>query len=186
VPWFYRCVYFFGHHGLKFTYYAANNVLYKKRLLKLITKFIFKWRWPFYLFFFRVKQWSFFPTNQTRRSINPTEESSGTFLISPYFSCHWSLVLKVCHWKLYHLKLSNSGCYCKYLEATSSLMCEITAAVAQWFDPRLRHTKDVKKMVPDASLLSAQHRRIGLASLSARTLFKKRDGYHLEWAVEND
>jgi len=29
-------------------------------------------------------------------------------------------------------------------------------------------------MVPDASLLSAQHIRTGLASLSSQTLFKKR------------
>ena len=35
------------------------------------------------------------------------------------------------------------------------------------FDPRPRHTKDVLKMVPDASLLSAQHIRTGLASLSS-------------------
>jgi len=35
-------------------------------------------------------------------------------------------------------------------------------------------------MVPDASLLSAQHIRTGLASLSSQTSLKKRDGYHLE------
>ena len=34
------------------------------------------------------------------------------------------------------------------------------------FDPRPRHTKEVIKMVPDASLLSAQHIRTCLASLS--------------------
>ena len=53
------------------------------------------------------------------------------------------------------------------------------AAVAQWlsgrafdskavgrgFDPETRRAKDVIKMVPDASLLSAQHTRIGLAFL---------------------
>ena len=60
----------------------------------------------------------------------------------------------------------------------------LTAAVAQWleftpwagghgFDPRPRHTKDVIKMVPDASLLGAQHIRTGLASLSSQTSFKK-------------
>jgi len=36
------------------------------------------------------------------------------------------------------------------------------------FDPRPRNTKDVIKMVPDASLLSAQHIRTGLASLSSQ------------------
>jgi len=36
-------------------------------------------------------------------------------------------------------------------------------------------------MVPDASLLGAQHIRTGLASLSSQTSFKnKRDGYHPE------
>jgi len=55
-----------------------------------------------------------------------------------------------------------------------------TATVAQWlesspreweivgFDARPRHTKVVIKMVPDASLLSAQHIRTGLASLSSQ------------------
>ena len=43
------------------------------------------------------------------------------------------------------------------------------------------------KMVQDASLLSAQLIRTDLASLSSQTSFKKRrDGYHLEWAVESD
>jgi len=42
-------------------------------------------------------------------------------------------------------------------------------------DPRLRHTKDIIKMVPDASLLGAQHIRTGLASLSSQTSFKKKD-----------
>jgi len=37
----------------------------------------------------------------------------------------------------------------------------------------MRHTKDVIKMVPDASLLSAQHIKTGLASLSSQTLLKK-------------
>ena len=41
------------------------------------------------------------------------------------------------------------------------------------FDPRPRHTKDVIKMVPDASLLGAQHIRTGLASLSSQTSLKK-------------
>ena len=47
------------------------------------------------------------------------------------------------------------------------------------FDPRPRHTKDVIKIVPDASLLGAQHIRTCLASLS-QTSLKKRDEYHLE------
>jgi len=37
----------------------------------------------------------------------------------------------------------------------------------------MRHTKDVIKMVPDASLLSAQHIKTGLASLSSQTSLKK-------------
>ena len=41
------------------------------------------------------------------------------------------------------------------------------------FDPRPLHIKDVIKMVPDASLLGAQHINIGLASLSSQTSFKK-------------
>ena len=61
----------------------------------------------------------------------------------------------------------------------------MTAAVAQWLkrSPPKREVvgsipdrvipKDVIKMVPDASLLSAQHIRIGLASLSSLTLLKK-------------
>jgi len=43
----------------------------------------------------------------------------------------------------------------------------------QLFDPPLRHTKDVIKIVPDASLLSAKHIIIGLASLSSQTWLKK-------------
>jgi len=39
------------------------------------------------------------------------------------------------------------------------------------FYPRPRNTKDVIKILPDASLFSAQHKRIGLASLSSQTLF---------------
>jgi len=65
------------------------------------------------------------------------------------------------------------------------------AAVAQWLEPSPREQEvvglvpdrvipDIVKMVPDASLLDAQHIRIGLASLSSQTSFKKRDGYHLE------
>ena len=34
------------------------------------------------------------------------------------------------------------------------------------FDSRLSHTKDVIKLVPDALLLSAQHKRLGLTSPS--------------------
>ena len=40
------------------------------------------------------------------------------------------------------------------------------------FDPRPCHTKDVIKMVPDTSLLSAQYIRTGLASLPSQTLLK--------------
>jgi len=47
-------------------------------------------------------------------------------------------------------------------------------AGGRWFDPRPRHTKDVIKMVPDACLLSAQHIRTGLASLSSQTSLKKK------------
>jgi len=35
------------------------------------------------------------------------------------------------------------------------------------YDPQPRHTKDVIKIVPDAILLSAQHIRIDLPSLSS-------------------
>jgi len=35
-------------------------------------------------------------------------------------------------------------------------------------------------MVPDASLLGAQHIRTGLASLSSQNLVQKRDGYQPE------
>jgi len=42
------------------------------------------------------------------------------------------------------------------------------------------YTKDIIKMVPIASLLSAQPIGTGLASLSSQTSFKKRDGYHQE------
>ena len=47
------------------------------------------------------------------------------------------------------------------------------SAGGRGFDPRPPHTKDVIKMVPDASLLSAQHIRTGLASLSSQTSLKK-------------
>jgi len=47
-------------------------------------------------------------------------------------------------------------------------------------------TKDVIKMVPDASLLSAQHIRTGLASLSSQTSFKMDRVYHMKWAIESD
>ena len=41
-------------------------------------------------------------------------------------------------------------------------------------------------MEPFASILSAQHIRIGLASLSSQTPFQKLDGFPLECAVEGD
>jgi len=49
--------------------------------------------------------------------------------------------------------------------------------------------KDVIKMVPDhpaASLFSAQHIRIGMASLSSQTCLKVRDAFHMEWAVKSN
>jgi len=49
------------------------------------------------------------------------------------------------------------------------------SAGGRGFDCRPRHTKDVIKMVPDTSLLSDQHIRIGLASLSSQTSLKKLD-----------
>ena len=45
--------------------------------------------------------------------------------------------------------------------------------------------KTLWKIVPDASLLSAQHIKTALASLSSQTSLK-RDGFHPEWADEND
>jgi len=55
-------------------------------------------------------------------------------------------------------------------------MCQgafASCAGGRGFDPRPRHTKAIIKMVPDASLLSAQHIRIGLASRPSQTLFQK-------------
>ena len=51
-------------------------------------------------------------------------------------------------------------------------------AFAPWvggrgFYPRPCHTKDVIKMIPEASLLGAQHIRTGLASLYSKTSLKK-------------
>jgi len=37
------------------------------------------------------------------------------------------------------------------------------------FNPQTQHTKDVIKLVPDASLLGAQQIKIGLAQLSTQT-----------------
>jgi len=53
----------------------------------------------------------------------------------------------------------------------------VVRAFAPWaggrgFDPWARHTKDVIQMVPDASLLGAQHIRTGLAFVSSQTSFK--------------
>jgi len=42
------------------------------------------------------------------------------------------------------------------------------------FDPQLCHTNDVLEKVPDASLLSAYHRRIGLSFLTSQTSLKMR------------
>jgi len=53
-----------------------------------------------------------------------------------------------------------------------------------WVWPWLLHTKDVVKMVPDASLLSAQH--IKDRSVSPFQTSSKRDGFHPEWAVKSD
>ena len=49
----------------------------------------------------------------------------------------------------------------------------VRAFAGRGFDPRPRHTKDVIKMVPDASLLGAQHIRTGLASLTSQNSLKK-------------
>ena len=83
-----------------------------------------------------------------------------------------------------------SQCYKWFLYSSGG---SVDRAFASWawgrgFDPRPRRTKDVIKMVPDAFLLRAQHIRIhvGLASLSSQTLFKIRDGFHPEWAVESN
>ena len=71
---------------------------------------------------------------------------------------------------------------CLVVNTCTTSLCSsgsVVKAFAPWaggrgFDPRPRHTKDVIKMVPDASLLSAQHTRTGLASLSSQTSLKKR------------
>jgi len=54
-----------------------------------------------------------------------------------------------------------------------------TRAGDRGFDGRPRHPEDVIEMVPDASLLSAQHTGIDLAYLSSQTTLKK-DGFHQE------
>ena len=57
-------------------------------------------------------------------------------------------------------------------------MCQgafASCAGGRGFDPRPRHTKAIIKMVPDASLLRAQHIRIGLASHPSQTLFQKNE-----------
>jgi len=57
-------------------------------------------------------------------------------------------------------------CPCNYLTTSGSVVRAIAAgAEGHGFDLRPHHTKDVIKMVPVASLLSAQHTRTGLASL---------------------
>ena len=83
-------------------------------------------------------------------------------------------------WSLRRLKVCSEQSCCR-----GQLPCSVVRAGATWaggcgFDPWPRHTKDVIKMVPDASLLSAQHIRIVLASFSSQTSFKKWDGFHLE------
>jgi len=56
-------------------------------------------------------------------------------------------------------------------EQISHKALALKLAPQQWLNERefmrslTTHTKDVIKMVPDASMLSALHRRIGLASL---------------------
>jgi len=63
-----------------------------------------------------------------------------------------------------------------------SVVRAFTSWTRSWVRSRPRHTKNVIKMEPDASLLSAQHIRIGLVSLISN-LVKKGDGFHPEWAV---
>ena len=82
------------------------------------------------------------------------------------------------HAQTTHIICSDSH---QYLKFNSCWSCggSVVRAFAPWaggrgFDPRPRHTKDVIKMVPNASLLSAQHIRTGLVSLSSQTLLKKR------------
>ena len=64
----------------------------------------------------------------------------------------------------------------------------MTIKTTEW----LCYSKYVIKMVPDASLLSAQHNYYidimkGLVSLSSQTVFIKQwDGFYPEWAVESD
>jgi len=65
----------------------------------------------------------------------------------------------------------------------------VVKAIASWvggrgFDPRPQ-TKGVIKMVVETSLISDQHVRIGLASLSLN-IVQKWDGLHPEWAGERD
>jgi len=95
-----------------------------------------------------------------------------------------------------HKKLKNLNCI-KHLQDPIDLhvfrqhqICNMNiAAVAQWLEHSPREQEVVGsipvipktlKMVPDASLLGAQHIRTGLAPLSSQTSLKKRDGYHPE------
>jgi len=76
--------------------------------------------------------------------------------------------------KLY--KLQNSSYVWQQIYISSGSVIRVFAPLAggRGFDPRPRYTKDVIKIVPDASLLRAQHIRTGLASLSSQTSLKKR------------
>ena len=89
--------------------------------------------------------------------------------------------------KQFYSKVTNDPCLLGFTTSQHAQIYKVVdsggsvvKAFAPWaggcgFDPRPpRHTKDVIKMVPDASLLSAQHIRTGLASLSSQTSFKKR------------
>ena len=104
-----------------------------------------------------------------------------------YHNIRGSFITGDCNAYTYVSDIYNKDNMCQTIRSGGS----VVRAFAPWaggrgFDPRPRYTKDVIKMVPDAPLLSAQHTRTELASLSARISFKKRDGYHLEWAVEGD
>jgi len=100
---------------------------------------------------------------------------------------HTVSMLERIGWKLFD-KVSG---HCFFIFTTNYSGDSVVRAFAPWaggrgFDPRPRHTKDVIKMEPAASLLYAKRTRTGLASLLSQTSFNKRDGYHPKWAVESD
>ena len=101
--------------------------------------------------------------------VGSSQEIGGQCYLDPYGECVLSIATSFSWWFLWW-----------GLVLWFSIGGSVVRAFAQWaggrgFDPRPRHTKDVIKMVPDASLFGAQHIRTGLASLSSQTSFKTKE-----------